>query len=65
MKRSEAIETLAINTKLSISDVENFMELAELAVGMAPPMREVRNKDYPEFGMPTKFIHQWEPEDDT
>lgn len=63
MKRSDAIETIKINSKLSDREIENVMELVELAIGMLPPARWVPNPDYPEFGLSTKISNTWEPED--
>lgn len=70
MKRSEAIETLMINSKLSLDECENVLELVELAIGMLPPT--VLLSSTGEY-MPTSELldevnidHElsWEPEDD-
>jgi hypothetical protein len=33
-------------------------------IEMLPPKVEVDNPDYPEFGLSTKYVNIWEPEDE-
>jgi hypothetical protein len=73
MKRSEAIKNIVNVLRLTGNhycddgrdeqDAERILERLE-AIEMLPPKVEVWNPDYPEFGISTKYVNIWEPEDD-
>jgi hypothetical protein len=73
MKRSEVINHIVNVLRLTGNhycddgrdeqDAGRILERLE-AIEMLPPKVEVWNPDYPEFGISTKYVNIWEPEDD-
>ena len=73
MKRSEVINHIVNVLRLTGNhycddgrdeqDAGRILERLE-AIEMLPPKIEVWNPDYPEFGISTKYVNIWEPEDD-
>jgi hypothetical protein len=69
MKRSEMVSVISMFLEDWYGEY-NATKVADKLLtqiereGMVPTLREVRNVDYPEFGMPTKLTHEWEPEDE-